>query len=111
LGVPALETGVTSASDLIVLRSTGILLLIEVKSRRKRRSGGISSNQRALRDRCRRFGHGWAEVWVYGDPRRTLVRGSGGRVAHRLEPPETVRISGDEEALVVEAWEKGASDS
>jgi len=107
LGLVALATGGWSVADVLVLRESGVPLLVEVKTRKGgRRPGGLSTHQARARDFCRDHGYGWVTLYAIGEVRRIPV-GKGPLVAYRLLPPEDVRIrasSSDDRVLVERAF-------
>lgn len=114
LGIPAVGTGSFDVADLLVLRKSGVPLLVEVKTRRgTTRPGGLSVHQASVRDFCGRHDYGWATLWAFGKVRRIPITGRGGLVANRLLPPETIRVRSSVAAdaeLVNRAWNARPKD-
>ncbi len=109
MGIVSVGTGPFDVADLLVLRPSGLPLLIEVKTRKSgRRPGGLSQHQAAARDYCRNSHYGWATVWAFGEVRREPIKTPKGEVAFRLQPPADLRVRGAstaDEELVVKALE------
>lgn len=112
VGIPALATVGWSVADVLVLRESGMPLLVEIKTRKAgSRPGGISSHQARARAYCQAHGYGWATLYAIGEPRRIPI-GKAPRIAFRLEPPDDLRIRADTESdreLIERAMRRGVA--
>ena len=108
LGYPAIETGFMSVSDLVVLKPEGKVLLVEVKTRKDRHTGGLSAHQRTVREWAMRSGHPWVTLWVIGVGRWEPPDGK----VRMYVPPNETKILGDppDRELVEKAWLEGRKE-